>query len=815
MNINKDFSFRSFNMKKGICFLLLSIFGLALLYTMPVHAQDDAAIQEIPPANSRVWRIGIVADGSTPGDKALEDLYKKEIGYLADSPGLVKFPSRWQLSGNDSRQGVKKALKRLFSTSQVDMVLTLGIIGSTEVLDMKRIPKPTIAPYIARFALKGRDKKGNASGIDNLVYIDSMYYLDEDVEAFKKITPFRHLAVVLDKRVVDAFPNLPALAKDFAARHNIKLSIVAADSSAASVFESMPQGVDAVMIGPLWHFDRARYKVLAQGLIKRKIPGFSIWDKQQVEDGLFAGLETRGRQDILARRTAVAAFDIMDGVHPHAVNVEFMRSRRLTINMATARAIGVYPSLLMLTRAHVINAESENIKRRINIKQAVNEAVEANLNLQAVRTTVKVGKHKIKEARAGLLPRIDISTGARAIDEDRAKAGGGMNPERAWTGAAGGSILLYSDKKWADYTSQKHLQDARVQNRDRVKLDVTYNASVAYLNVLRARTIERIYKENLRLTEANLERAQIKVSTGAAGPDEVYRWQTKFANDRSQVLYMESGTMDAMEALNRILHRPIQEQFVPEEATLKDPLFIMGNKFFFNLMENPLCMKKFRSFAAKRAVELRPELKEYAAAIKAKERLRTSAKRQVWLPDFTVEWKVDQYFAEDGDGRRDSHMNNLDDTDWNVGVYARIPLFEGGKKVAEASRLQEEVSRLRIRRSAQAEAIIQNVLASLNRTRASYPSITLFRQAAKAAKNNLDLVTDSYVQGIKTIIDLLDAQNQALSADLDAANAVYNFLIDFMGVQRALGEFVIFMPENARQAWLEDAGTATGIPQGR
>ncbi len=63
-------------------------------------------------------------------------------------------------------------------------------------------------------------------------------------------------------------------------------------------------------------------------------------------------------------------------------------------------------------------------------------------------------------------------------------------------------------------------------------------------------------------------------------------------------------------------------------------------------------------------------------------------------------------------------------------------------------------------------------------------------------------MTDSYVQGIKNIIDLLDAQNQYLNAKLDAANAVYNFLIDFMGVQRAMGEFVIFLPGPAREQWL-------------
>jgi len=67
----------------------------------------------------------------------------------------------------------------------------------------------------------------------------------------------------------------------------------------------------------------------------------------------------------------------------------------------------------------------------------------------------------------------------------------------------------------------------------------------------------------------------------------------------------------------------------------------------------------------------------------------------------------------------------------------------------------------------------------------------------------LNLITDSYVEGIKSIIELLDAQNQALSADQVAANAVYSFLIDLMGVQRSMGGFITFQPQQQRDTWLE------------
>ena len=87
--------------------------------------------------------------------------------------------------------------------------------------------------------------------------------------------------------------------------------------------------------------------------------------------------------------------------------------------------------------------------------------------------------------------------------------------------------------------------------------------------------------------------------------------------------------------------------------------------------------------------------------------------------------------------------------------------------------------------------------------RASYPGIRLSLDAVEASQSNLKLVTDAYVRGIKSIIDLIDAQNSSLVADQQAANAVYNFLIDLMAVQRSVGHFFLFFPEEKLDAWME------------
>jgi len=87
--------------------------------------------------------------------------------------------------------------------------------------------------------------------------------------------------------------------------------------------------------------------------------------------------------------------------------------------------------------------------------------------------------------------------------------------------------------------------------------------------------------------------------------------------------------------------------------------------------------------------------------------------------------------------------------------------------------------------------------------RSSYPSIGLSRDAARAAQLNLELITDKYIRGTKSIIDLIDAQNQALTSDQQAVNAVYDFLIDMMAVQRSISRFLFYESKEDQDAWYD------------
>jgi hypothetical protein len=49
----------------------------------------------------------------------------------------------------------------------------------------------------------------------------------------------------------------------------------------------------------------------------------------------------------------------------------------------------------------------------------------------------------------------------------------------------------------------------------------------------------------------------------------------------------------------------------------------------------------------------------------------------------------------------------------------------------------------------------------------------------------------------------LDAQNSSLRADQAAENAVFDFLIDWMDVERAAGRFDFLMTQAEREEWFQ------------
>ncbi len=761
-------------------------------------------------AFAKTIRIGIVSDGMSQRFpqhfQGVIGLVKDEILNITRGEHQVIFPEKFQISGNYDLKKINQALDKTLASSQVDLVLTLGEVSSNEVCQRRKLAKPVIAANIIDAQTQKLPSEKGTSGVVNLNYINTFSDFDRSFQAFLDIAPFSRVALVADGFMIRSIPQLNSLGRRLANEFSLDVKVVQAETH-QPVLEQIPQETDAVFILQLPRLSEGEFQKLVDGLITRRLPSFSFRGRRDVEKGLLTSIIPEENTQHVARSIAINVQELLDGKKAKDLQTTFALGEKLSINMATARAIGVYPGWSILTEADLINEDDDRIIRTLNIHQAVAEAMSANPDLAVANRQVQAGIQRVQQAKSVLLPQVGLGTQASVIDDDRAAASMGAMPENQWTGSITATQLIYSDKAWANYEVEKYGQVSREQGRNAVELDIIQAASITYLDVLKAKNIERIQKNNLKLTRKNLERAQIRVSIGAAGPEEVYRWESQIADSRRLVLTAESISLDAISAVNRILNRPMREMFVAEEKDYEEPLSILPDRHMLTYMDNPHELGILRDFLVQEGLDISPELQQLDAAISAQDRRINLAKREFWLPSVSLFGDVTETFDKSGAGSSPPSLGlnipGKDDTDWTAGVMVSLPLYSGGGKSATLKRSREELSGLKYQRRATANSIETLVLNAVYLIRVSYPSIRLTADAADAAKRNLVLVTDSYVRGIKSIIDLIDAQNSSLVSDQQASNASYNFLIDLMRVQRSMGQFFLFAQEEERQAFME------------
>ncbi len=777
-------------------YLFVLILALLLLTTF---LTDSYCGQKLPVVN-----IGFITDGPWIRDLISfpETLLQREIIDLTAGEFDVRFPPDKRIQADWKVDGVKRAIDRLLSDPQVDLIITLGILSSAEVCHRKQLPKPVIAPFVFDPELQGLPLKNGASGVPNLNYVASYKNLETDLKSFREILPFSQLTVLVDE-LLQNFPNVLDKIREAANAMDISVTILTVGASVEPVFKKISSDTQAVYVTPLLRITPEEFNRLVSYLNSNRIPTFSLWGREEVEKGLLASIAPTADKSRLARRVALNVQRILLGEDAGSINVAFSRGEQFAINMATARMTGVYPHWGILTEAELLNEEHEGVQRQLTLQSAVHEAVKANLELAAEDRRVFAGEHLVREARASLLPQLDLASQGLIIDKDRSEASFGRQPERAVSGSITATQILYSEDAWANYHVQGYLQQSRIEEREALRLDIAMDASIAYLDVLRATTSLRIQRENLKLTRANFERARVRQSIGVSTPAEAFRWESQIANNRRAVIASQARLQQSKNALNRLLHRPLDELFIVSETNLSDPALLVSDRRFFGYVENPKKFKIFGDFLVQEALETAPELRQLGMAIAAQKRIVLAANRAYWLPTFSFQGDVNELLAEGGSGKRDDSILSQNDSEWSVGVFATFPLFSGGEKNATLRRTSEELLKLEIERQAVAERIEERVRYTMHLTSASYPSIQLSRDAAEAAQRNLDLVKDAYARGSVSIITLLDSQHAFLVSDESAQNAVYDFLIDLMRVERAIGKFEFFLTQDDQKSFFQ------------
>ncbi len=763
--------------------------------------------------------IGVVEDGPLPRPIVPISYLEKEIQGLAGAEFSVEMPASKQLDGAWTIDGARAALRQLLDDPDVDIVITTGLIASNQAAHIENLPKPVIAMIVADVQLQEMPamRSGNkvSSGKTNFVYLapvgvaddrESTFKqtnIDQAIDIFHDAVRFDHLAVLLDRATIESVPALASeKAREVSARLGVHTTVVPFNDTVANALAAIPAETDAVLVGPLLRLDNEGMQELARGFVDRGLPSFALLGRSELVHGLL--MTSGGREEDAvryARRLALNVQRIMLGDQPDAIDVRITEPHRLAINMRTAEAIGFYPRYAVLADAELLFGDELEQGESLGLADAMLEALQANLNLNVAAYDPLVARETGKLARAQLLPQLGIGATAVQIDEDRANPI--VQSERSTDAKISGSQVVYSDDVRAGYKIAGYLESAASYGYQTESLDTLQLAARSYLTVLRARALEKVQRSNLEVTRANLELARLRQSIGASGRGDVLRWESQLATDRQNLVEAESERRVALTTFNQVLNRPLSRNFTPADEDVSRSIAVFQDERFRSFIDNAAVWRLFQEVLVRQTLEQAPELKEFDKLLAAQERQVLASRRKFYLPEVTLGGSLGTNISRGGAGS-DLSLTGLDDDSWSIALSASWPLFSSGALRAQLNRDRYSLKQLERSRAAVAQQLETRTLVALHRASGTYPSLEFSSEAAQAASENLELVTDAYSTGAVSVTDLIDAQNAALAADLRAVDARYAYLIDAVDVLRATGSFVLLVEPRSAEAWFQE-----------
>ena len=380
-------------------------------------------------------------------------------------------------------------------------------------------------------------------------------------------------------------------------------------------------------------------------------------------------------------------------------------------------------------------------------------------------------QEKVVQGKAGLLPSITFDAEANQNNSETVYSGSAANPftgGRQNFGSIGYNVNL-TQPLWRKQNSvqyeQSKVQVAQAENALNVaRLDLMVRTATAYFEVLLAQDkLDLIAAQKAAVTR-QLDQAKANFDVGTATITDVNEAEAKF----DLLLAQEIANQNDLEVKKHAI-QAITSQPPAQLASAKEKLNIV--------IPQPQSMEEW----VKIAEEKNPQIKvqEQSLQIATQEIDRAHAGHYPTL-DAVATW---------ADNRSNGGVNAIgsDQQQLTIGLKMEIPIYQGGSissKEREAAsnqqKAQDDAELARRNADFQTRQAYLTVASSVAQVKA-------FEQALVSNKSSMDSTSLGYEVGVRTSVDVLNAQQQLFSAKRDLLEARYNWMLSVIKLKASAG----------------------------
>jgi multidrug efflux system outer membrane protein len=575
--------------------------------------------------------------------------------------------------------------------------------------------------------------------------------------------------------------------------NGVRLNLILCDTSAAEILKELPRETNAVYLDAIIRMPDQQFRILIDSLTARKLPTFGF-DQVEVEAGALASLYP-SLVDRLSKRIALDIQQILFGVNASTLPVELLIGKGLFLNLGTFAKLGLkILSWDVLTEATIVDLQRQDTSVQfVNLKQIMALALDSNRALVAKKFEVMAGARNIDIARSVLLPNLDVYA-LGSLNDDK-----NYQPPQIVSASGSISQSVYSEPLWAGFGVAKSNQKALVEDLNSREMDIGNQVAKAYLNILESRHNFILLLNNLMISRSNLEISKMKKESGSVGENEVYRWQIEVAKSKKDVINAYSTMTQSVYNLLELIHVRYLVSYDLADVDLETSGLLIADPEFSRILEDPIRLDKLSNFLVKEGAMKSPVIRQYDFLIAAEERNARSANISRYIPNTTASGSYTNRLYQT---MPTGWPYPLPDDTWSIQAKVEIPLFTGLKNNATMQKARLTLAQRRSERQSQLDKLESVIRSNLTTLMSDYLSHKQWLIAETAGRKNLELVTNQYLLGKKSILDVLDAQQQFIVSSMSRNGSYYTFLRDYFALQESLGRFDYMSTPAEKQDYL-------------
>lgn len=407
------------------------------------------------------------------------------------------------------------------------------------------------------------------------------------------------------------------------------------------------------------------------------------------------------------------------------------------------------------------------------VDELILKSLETSPNLEISRATHKASQSRYDSAFSGYLPRVDFYAAAgKAGVTDTFGGSGDMIDDNIILGKLSAKQIVYdfgktggsvdSSKFSADSYAMQTIQDISDKKRD---------VKEAYYNVLNAKALIAVHKENVKLNEAQLYRSQKYFEAGIRTKIDVSDAKVSLIQAKLDLNKAEYNLKISYAALDEVVgFKELERKYkIYSKELVLETLFESLKKYKLSLKDSILY-----------AYENRATLKREESLIKASEAQIDQASSGYYpslylAADYTKQ-KVETFKQFTPENQWQATLN----LEWNI--------YEGGstnakkqEKVINQDIANSSLNDLRLRIKKGTTQAYINLYKSRD-------SVELSQSLVKVSSEKYDQASKRYENGLSDYIELQQARQGYIDAKAALVVDYYNYYIAIAYLDNAIGK---------------------------